>query len=276
MRWIAGGLRCFVLWIGLAAVVSTAGAGAGQVSVSQDADLFGDQQNRGELCAPTATANSFRYLENTSSRYRDDQGENLLTGDNLEAARDDLAEAMGSSTTGGTNPKGWWEGMVGYMEQKAPDQTRYKGMVDTTFTGGGDPGDWDRGSNIASGPPTFAWLFGELEDDEAVQLGLFKSATEAHAVSLTGLSFEDDDGDGQWDAGSESAEIGYIDPDNPGEVTEDSLHYNANTGRLEFMYGNTAVCIGLAYSESPVPLPGTMALLVMGIAGAGLRVGRQD
>lgn len=266
----------------LVLVVVSVAARAERICVQQDYSLFGHLANEGDNCVPTATINSFRYLENRyPALYKDKDGNNLLTGDDLDAARDTLAAAMNPAGTG-TTAKPWWEEKIDYIESRVPGKTVYKGMLDEEVSPGFDASTWTRGDKITYEAPSFDWLFEELQHGEDVELGIYWGDTGGHALTLTGLCFEDrEDGsifdNGHWDTDDvalESAWVTYLDPNAPGSTIEAELSYNEMTGRLEFTWDNKSnddeyVWIGLAYSESPVPLPPTVMMLVVGLAGVG-------
>ena len=251
-------------------VMTLSAATAEEVCVQLDYDLFGHLTNSGNNCAPTATVNSFRYLEQRYPGVYD----NNLTGGDLAGSRDTLAEGM-NPTGEGTLPRDWWEEKIAYIEQRVPNKTVYKGMLDEEVDPGFDPAVWDRGDRIDYAAPTFDWLFDELVHGEDVEIGIYWGEDAGHALTLTSLCFDDSEGGGEydnsrWDPGVEDARIDYLDPNAPGGLIWADLALNGD-GRLEFTWdngGNPAqtVWIGLAYSESPVPLPGSMTLILIGLA----------
>jgi hypothetical protein len=67
-------------------------APAGWLGAKEDYNLFGHLENDGPLCAPTATASSFAYLQN---RYPGVYGQNLVgPRADLSEVRDELAHNM--------------------------------------------------------------------------------------------------------------------------------------------------------------------------------------
>jgi hypothetical protein len=107
-------------------------------------------------CAPTATANTFQFLEN-SPRWFPSGG---LTGGNLIQLRDHLANGWVSPTgtqrngmmvgPGGVNDQSWWENMVWWLEDYGPiNKLTIGGMVES------DPSTWYRGGDLVQGSPTW-------------------------------------------------------------------------------------------------------------------------
>jgi len=95
----------------------------------------------------------------------------------------------------------------------------------------------------------------------------------AHAVTLTGLAFDDLDGNGWWDPGEEPREIGYLDPNSVSAPTWSDVTINPEVGRIEFQWSQTTYYIDRAFTEGPVLIPGDanadgmVNLLDFGIVG---------
>jgi len=221
-------------------------------------------------CAPTATANSFQFLE---SHYPAVYG-NSLTGGNVIGLRNTLAtgwlspggtqrSGMVSSPVGATD-KDWWEHKVWYIEDYAPNTTVFAGMIES------NPAGWHRGGDLVWGSPTWDFLWNEVADSEDVELKIDIGTSVAHALTLTSMKFDDQDGDLQWDLG-EARDIDYLDPNNPSQLFTGAVQQNLAGTRLQFWWNNGAgganqwATIEGAYTESPIPEPAVLSLLVLGI-----------
>ena len=220
-------------------------------------------------CAPTATANSFQFLE---SHYPAVYG-NKLTGGNVINMRNKLATGWlspggvqrGGMIIGvqGASNRSWWENKVWYIEDYAPGTTVFAGMVET------DPTGWHRGGDLIWGSPIWQWLWQELLDGEDVEIGIDIGTSIGHALTLTSMSFNDLDGDLQWDP-NETRNIDYLDPNNPSMLFTGAVQQNLVGGRLQFWWNNGGAnpngwaTIDLAYSES-IPEPAALSVLVLGV-----------
>lgn len=229
-------------------------ARADWISIQKDYELYGHVSNVDNCCAPTATINSFRYLENKYPHIYDTK----LTKGNIVQSRDLLANGWDERVGMGcpSSYKSWWEHKVWWIEDNAPNTTVFKGIVNK------NPAGWHRAEDLAQGLPTWAWLWEELGKCEDVEIGIQWGTDLGHALTLTSLKFDDTNGNQQWDAG-EARKIDYLDPNDPSHLTETNLTEGAS-GQLEFTWGTQLVWIDLAYSESPVPEPGVLVILGAG------------
>ena len=264
-------IACVIL-----AICATAGANS-WVSVQLPFDQFGHLVNSGPLCVPTATVNSFQFLQN---RYPEIYDSKLIPNGDLAQARYDLAfgwtyngqQRDGTDDGTPTDPKGaysqpWWEAKVHWVEDFAPGTTIFDGMI---YRDGVDLSTWYGGSVLTNGYPTWEFLWKELSDGEDVEIGI-RWDDHGHALTLTSLKFYDANGNAMWDAG-EARKIDYLDPNNPTQLFEADLSLGVVNGDLQFTWDNGSnpsadVSLWLAYSESPIPEPLTMLAVGMGIAG---------
>ncbi|KPK49024.1 MAG: hypothetical protein AMK72_05550 [Planctomycetes bacterium SM23_25] len=228
-------------------------------------------------CAPTAIANSFKFLE---TRYPTIYDQKLTAGD-LLGTRNLLQGGWLSpdnelrNGTGCGNDKDIWETKMYWIEDFAPGTTVFGGMV---FKPGTDLSEWYGGSVLQNAYPTFDFLWGELEHKEDIELGFWwemevvqpdgtkKKEKVGHMVTLTSLKFCDD-GDGVWEPATEQAKLDFIDPNNPTGLTWDTLTLSGGALHFDYTHGGTDydATIDLAYAESPVPEPLTMAGLLLGV-----------
>jgi len=251
-------------------------ARADWVEIQKDYELYGHVWNTDDgtgtgngvsCCCPTATINSFRYLE---QKYPFLYDTNLTKGD-IVGARDDLAygwaERAGSGMGCPSSYKDIWQNKLWYIEDFAPNTTVFSGMVNTNVAG------WYRAEDLVGGAyPTWDYLWEELGKCEDVEIGIQPVVTgDGHCLTLTSLKFSDDNDNGVWDT-TEARKIDYLDPNNPTQLFEADLSVGAG-GRLEFTWHNGGyngpqlVYIDLAYAESPIPEPGMFLMLGMGILG---------
>lgn len=249
----------------------TAYAQENWVSVQLDYNLYGHVWNTdtgafGGLgvpyCAPTATINSFRFLEKSNPLI---YGTTLTGGDaNIVASRNALAVQMNTIINAGTTDKDWWEGKVDWIEARKPGITIYSGMV----TPGVNFALWKYNQWLTNAYPTWDWLWTQLNNKEDVELKINPGSETAHALTLTSLKFNDLDSDGIWDL-LEPRKIDYLDPNNPTQLFESDLFLN-EFGALKFNWHNngfnnpTDVFISMAFRES-VPEPSTIIVLACGL-----------
>lgn len=274
-----------VLFAGVLIPVFTANAGYIEITLpyakyghvyNTDSGLAGG--NPIGYCAPTATANSFVFLEN---QYPSVYGNSLTPapepGDiNL---RNRLATGwmspggtkrtgMYNPGSGGSSDKDWWEHKVWYIEDFAPNTTVFSGMIEA------NPAGWHDAADLIQGSPTWGFLWQEVADAENVEIKInIPGESLAHALTLTSMKFNDANDNHQWDVG-EARWIDYLDPNDPSQLFTGAVQPNLAGTRLEFYWDNLGandprwVTISGAFSESPVPEPVNVALAIFGGIGA--------
>ncbi|MCC6474843.1 MAG: hypothetical protein IT514_14000 [Burkholderiales bacterium] len=234
---------------------------------------FGHLENVGGNCAPTATANSFQYLQN---RYGAGAG-NLIpgAGTDLASARDKLingwTNAKGEVRAGmgdcGASERSWWETKSYWVTDFGSSHVKVDGQV--KLTGANPFAGWYWGDVLENVSPTWDFLWREISHGEDIELGI-RYAGGAHAITLTSLKFDDTNGNMAWDAG-EARKLDYLDPNDTSKLFEADLTYNVTEARLEFVWdngqknSNKQSHIALAYTES-VPAPGVLLLLALGLS----------
>jgi len=270
--------------IGLAAAVVCAGsvtANAGWVSLQLPYADYGHVYNTDNgmangnpigYCAPTATANSFVFLE---KYYPNIYGGNPLSGGNAIALRNSLAtgwwynamwrNGMYNPITLGSSDQDWWDYKVQYIDDFAPNTTIYKCWTTDNTLG------WLHPEDITAAFPTWGNLWTEISDGEDVEIKIYAGdMDQAHALTLTSMSFLDANGNGTWDPG-EQRMIDYLDPNNPTQLFAGNVFDALDGGKLEFHWSNGGannpadVDIYMALSESPVPEPSLLSLLALGL-----------
>ena len=202
------------------------------------------------FCAPTATMNSFTFLENA---YPSVYGNLLMGGQaSWQLAGQLLAGAtyMATDPNSGTSVANWVSGKVNYINKFAPNTTTFAGMGT-----GGYP--WLNAAN-----PTANFLLQQLQTGEDVELAIFPTVAGGigHVLTLTGINWNDANGNNLFDAG-DTLTLNTIDPGNPGVNTQLTLSPGGLLGITGANY-NTYT-LGVALAESPVPEPTTVSLILL-------------
>lgn len=268
-----------------------------QLDTTACRDANGNQIDGTQACGPTAAVNSFQFLEN---RYPDIYGGRLISQDTSDQNQNWiitgnlLGAIMECSCSNGTNITNFIQGKQTYIESKVPGQTVY--MHQDVFALG------DIGMSKRQGAPSFAFLLQELQLGEDVELLISYHDDQdyqddnstagaindrpfdananvdfygGHFVTMTGLSLTDTNNNGNFDVG-EALRLMFIDP---GTGAPGSANAFLNGFGFDTDYGSGAIIQGASISaivsESPVPEPETMALLVVGLLGlAGVKARR--
>jgi hypothetical protein len=274
------GRRIWLISLLVAAILTASRAHADSwIEVQLPRDQFGDLWNTDDgtkdgngvpWCAPTAIVNSFQFLQN---RYPGVYDKKLIPGTPLEARNQlqkgwTLPDGTKRTGTGCGDVKDVWQAKVHWVEDHAPKSTIFDGMVDYP---GEDLSKWYGGSVLTNGAPTWDFLWTELSHKEDVELGFYWTmggTKVGHMVTLTSLKFLDS-GNGVWDPGTEQAKIDFIDPNNPTNLTWGDLTKTGSSLGFKYTYGGVQydTTIYIAYAESPIPEPLTLAGLGLGLCG---------
>jgi PEP-CTERM motif len=234
--------------------------------IEKDWTLFGNL-NQNDVpgigpvaCGPAAAVNSFVYLENQYGGIYDNsltpvQNSDLDGDSDVDAYDDMIAAAMSLASPTYMNtqqPSGTWHdyfiwGKHQYIETMVPNMTIYEAQDYWNWTNFSRP-DW-----VDPVLPTWNFIYSELAACEDVEI-LLTGDDWGHFLTLYGY---------QWDDVLGLGVMSFIDP----------WTGNANwcdiwldQGRLETNYNGATSFVSMAVSESPVPEPSTLLLLV----GAGL------
>ena len=215
----------------------------------------------GMACAPTATMNSFIYLQSHYPTIYD----NLLVpagaGQDVIKARELALNFMNTSQFTGTTIYDWAWGKHDFLEQYAPGKTIYHGQ--TTYNG------WDmrgRPDWALNSIPSWDFLYNQLFACQDVEIGIWWDASEiGHALTLCGMS---------WNDATNSGTIDFIDP-------WDGVCYNdwalalQMDGKLHMNYAAHSYYVDLALAESAVPEPSAFLMLGSGFVGILIRLRRR-
>jgi len=260
--------------LGLLALLAVAPAEAALVYYSKDYSEMGHIWNTTSgICAAAANINSFVYLRNHfPGVYGDtdiipDSDENgIINYTDQVSARDLMAwgwtSPIGISRPGiyGTYAPGGagsaraiWEATYWWFNDFAPGTSVLDAQAKVT----GTPY-WDGGSVIEHTWPRWDFLWDSLVSEWDIELGI-RSTTGSigHALTLTGLAFDDLDGDGLWDDGETPMQIGYLDPNNPVQLTWADVTFGTGD-RLEFVWWQNGETFHVyrAYTEGSALVPG--------------------
>jgi hypothetical protein len=220
-------------------------------------------------CVPTATMNSFIFLQNEyqSILGNDAFGNPVLQGGqgSWVNAADLLAGAsyMNTDVTNGTTIANWIGGKVSYLNTFAPGKITFEGME--SLSAAGSRPVWDTNAN-----PTVSFLLQMLQTNEDVELGIYPTSDKSeiemspsigHALTLTGLTWNDVQGNGTFDLG-DSLTLDTIDPFNPNVDTQLQLQPGNPMTISGVNYNGYYLMVALAES---VPEPATAGLLLLGV-----------
>ncbi|GEM_PF-5738014 len=248
--------------------------------------------NSGPRCAPTATINTFIYLKSrfpdlydSESKIIPDWNANGQTSDEYITSRSKISDTGWTNDEGidrqgmyvpaiGTYAQSWWETINYWIEDFVAGTTYVYGQInppDLDPEDNPDINQWYNGNLIQQKYPTFDSLWNSLALGAGVIVGIYPQGSRyGHAISLTGLSFEDLDDDLTWDP-DELARIYYVDPNKTGQELSANLWIDTqNGGRMEFNWWQNPspeVYLAIDYILVPVPEPQSAILLVCAITG---------
>ena len=226
--------------------IDLSGLGYGNISQNTPGINLG-----AEACVPTATVNSFFFLQNYYGISGLGPGNGQLTVGNATNAVNELGVDMGL-TNNGVTQAGFIAGKWQYLSDH---QLTNKISME-----------WE---SVAVGgvTPTWQWIYNQLMATQDVEVAFaWFGGSDGHCVTVTSFDFTDNTGRGIIDAG-DPATLDFTDP-------WDGQHYvgtlTMNGGSLELSYVGGAAGTGAwglidaAVAESPIPEPSTLGLLAIG------------
>ena len=212
-------------------------------------------------CAPTATMNSFIYLQN---HYPGVYGHSLVpegAGQDVIKARE-LALNYMFTTNAGTTIEDWTWGKHDFLEFYAPGKTTFHGQTLYNNWPAGKP----RPAWAQNMIPDWNFLYNQLYLCQDVEIGIWWQSDIGHALTLTGLT---------WDDATNSGAISYVDPWTGALFTDVGMNLNLEDGRLHVAYQGQDAWIDLALAESAVPEPSALLVLGSGFMGILIRLRRR-
>lgn len=202
-------------------------------------------------CAPASGANGLFYLQK-------EFGLPLFSSTNYSGLLS-VANTLASSSymwtqTGGTTDDNMMEGTVKYIEACSPSKATYSAQDHSSWLDYSQPS-WD-----TLQWPTWSFLYQSLQQGDDVQLGL-QYPGGGHAVTLTGFSWNDANGDGLIQK-TENAQVFLVDPWTG--LTGQGQVWSFADGSLFLAYSGTAD-ITAAFAVHVVPEPSGGGLVALGV-----------
>lgn len=237
----------------VAAWCVTSPTSGGTVFYQKDYSEMGHVWNTSAgICAAAATVNSLISLWNHfpevyggTNLVPDYNGDGTVNKSDHDGMLDMVAygwqsggqtrPGMYDRSGGGGSVDRIWETTYCWLQDFAPETSLLGGQINTYL----NPSYWEGGQGVERtnpGYPEWGFLWDALVGSQEVQLGLRSTTgSYAHAVSLAGLAFDDLDGNGLWDAGETPEQLGYLDPNKPGQITWAALDFGSYD-RIEFTW----------------------------------------
>jgi hypothetical protein len=230
-----------------------------QTDVGPNSNMAG-HLNENNFCAPTATMNSFEFLQNKYPTIfgTDGSGQPALQGGQgswLDAAKL-LAgpNYMNTDRNSGTLESNWVDGKVSYLNHYAPP-----GSITIE---GQDKFYWQNNPNpinpqVQNTAPTAAFLLDMLQRGEDIEIGISPTTPGAgigHVLTLSSIDWNDANNNLKFDNG-DALSIDGIDPGG-GVAFNYALTQAGDSGYMTLTYGGVQYQLDAALAESPVtPLP---------------------
>jgi hypothetical protein len=234
--------------------IDLSGLGYGNISQNTPGII-----NGANACVPTATVNSFFFLQNYLGISGLGPGNGQLTLGNATNAVNELGVDM-QMGFGGVTDANFITGKLKYLTDH--------GLTNTIKM------EWES-VNVGGVTPTWKWIYQQLMATQDVEIGfMWDDTSEGHCVTVSSFSFDDLNGNGIIDI-NETATLDFYDPWD-GQHYVGNLTMNGNFLKLSYVGGGAGPFPGawgnidIAVAES-VPEPSTFSLLVIG-GLAGFRV----
>ena len=261
------------------------------------------------MCGPTAAINSFKYLENAYpaiygnslipvgasggvdldldgnvDSYDDMIAVAMIVGDQPKPVPPAVPQFMNTKAVLAGGGSGTWDDMFiygkqAYIESVLPGQTVYAAQLKSQWAWPGPPA---RPADEIPPIPKPAWVQ-DLTQPDAVFLALELAACEdveilivdgdwGHYLTVTGIQWLDANSDGLINVNVENAVLHYIDPCTGLAGASPIGGQNVVGDPVRVSYGNFPMAeLVMTVSESPIPEPVTLSLLVLGGLGMLLR-----
>jgi hypothetical protein len=234
--------------------VDLSGLGYGNISQTNPGII-----NGAKACVPTATINSFFFLQNYYGISSLGPGNGLLTQANATNAVNELGADM-SLGGGGVTDANFITGKQQYLNNHG-----LSNMVSLEYEA------VDVGQRVT---PTWRFIYNQLMATQDVEIAFgWYGTSEGHCVTVTSFDFKDNSGLGIIDA-ADPATLDFTDPWD-GQHYVGTLTMTNNFLKLTYVGGGAGDgawgLIDIAVAESPIPEPATFSLLIIG-GLAGFRV----
>ncbi|MGE3109922.1 MAG: hypothetical protein AB7G11_03920 [Phycisphaerales bacterium] len=257
------GFAPLALWLGVAIQTS-----ADVICCELPYESYGHLRNNGKACAATSIVNSFSFLAREHPEVYNGtrlfQGTPAQTRDLLNGGWGDRRDARHGTQGCQGERRGdqdMWESKTQWLIDFAPGTTRVSGTM-------GDRqnfSNWANNAGLQSGNPHVSWLYDAICARCDVEITYVFGTTDqsfSHAVTLTKVCFDDRNNNGRPED-NEAAQIGVIDPNNPGSVMMASVTWDARKQWLKFEGGahiRSAMAENIPAPSAAVP----MTLLAVG------------
>jgi hypothetical protein len=247
---------------------------AAVLSATENANLFGtlDQANTNcpnASCGPTAAVNSFVFLQNMYANIYPNHVLVPTTDGNNPTQLEQAAVAnllatntyMGTCAVCGTTIEDFIYGKNTYINTVDPNSTMFAAQIsiawrNPTAAGHMVPKPAYVQDNTAA---TAQFIYNEIKAGEDVEVFVGFDTTGAHYLTLTGIT---------WDNVANTGSMNFVDPSGGGRSSDNFTTVN---GMLHFTNYGGGATVFHAVAESPVPEPGTIAMLTLGCVLLRLR-----
>lgn len=254
------------------------------IKASIDSNLFGNlDQGKTNCpllgCGPTAFTNSLAYLQRKFSKLYeellipDTNNNNMIDEAEMIAVANDISlNFMKNCSIEGCTATLIEDFIIGkrdYIESKVKGKTKFKAQMGIEWRenppGGEHPGtkkpDFVQDKTI----PTLNFIAKEIKEEEDVEIvvgNVVNGSPNAHFLTVTGISFDDETNKGT---------VSLVDPLGGKKITANILGLNNNFIELDYKLKGANTLIGHAISESAIVPESTsiFSFVVLGTIGVG-------